>query len=404
MRSRIFALFALCGLLFTAIPSLSVLNLSPVVAHADSGHDDNVRSARVQGYLVAVPVTSTLPLTVQVQTPNVGLVNVLVTANTKIAFRYGGTASLDALNANDVLLVVGPRLVGGTLTASSIEDLSQQQGDTYFEGIVTGAGANTVTTVVQRTWGRYNPLMYGQSVLLPIGANTVIVSGTLIVTGTVGMSLFSPNERVYANGIYSRANNGFTSVSHVRILPALPPHLYRETLRGFIASAPISTSAGMMFSVQTLARGVYTITDDAQTVVTRRYGGHTTSAALMQNDVVDVVAMVPALTMTSVTASAVRDWSIQSRYTGLVGRVLAVGPTSISVIVQNTDHYAPFDIGQNMVLPVSATTQVVSGTTTLTGSLALPTPIQLGQRVYAYGVFNRVSQMFESATFLKVLP
>lgn len=373
-------------------------------AQAAAVQSGRARLVRIQGYLVASPITTTAPLTVQVQTPNLGLVTVTVTPNTRIVLRFGGLGQVGALSVNDVLNVTGQELERGAMTATVITDLSLQQSDTFFEGMITSVGGNVASTIVQRTWGGHNPFSYGQNVALPVGATTDIISGTTIVTGTAGMSLLSANERVYASGLYNRAGNMFSSVSRIRILPAQPPHLYREILRGFIATAPISTSAGMVFSLQTLDRGAYTVTVPMQAVVTRRYNGHTTASVLLMNDVVDVTSMVTSSSVTMLTARAVHDISIQAAYTSLIGRVLAVTPTSLSVIVQRNVRYSPFDIGQNLVLPVGPSTKVISGTTTITGSLALPQPVLVGQRVYAYGVFNRISQSFETAAVIRVLP
>lgn len=167
--------------------------------------------------------------------------------------------------------------------------------------------------------------------------------------------------------------------------------------QGYLTAAPASTAAPTTLTVQTRYDGTITVT--SATTIVRHYYGPSELDELSANDVLQIQGTTTAPGM--VTATRIRDLSIQAAYTRLVGQVTAVTPTSVSVVVQR-DIYgrAPFVSGSNLTLPVGASTQVISGTTTTTGSTAA---ITVGARITALGVFDRVAHNFRETFRIRIL-
>ncbi len=169
--------------------------------------------------------------------------------------------------------------------------------------------------------------------------------------------------------------------------------------QGYLTAAPASTAAPTTLTVQTRYDGTITVTVTSATTIVRHYYGPSELDELSANDVLQIQGTTTAPGM--VTATRIRDLSIQAAYTRLVGQVTAVTPTSVSVVVQR-DIYgrAPFVSGSNLTLPVGASTQVISGTTTTTGSTAA---ITVGARITALGVFDRVAHNFQETFRIRIL-
>ena len=168
--------------------------------------------------------------------------------------------------------------------------------------------------------------------------------------------------------------------------------------QGYLTAAPASTAAPTTLTVQTRFDGVITVTVTPATVIVRHYNGPSGLDELNANDVLQIQGTTTAPGM--VTATRIRDLSIQAAYTRLVGQVTAVTPTSVSVVVRRDIPGAPFVTGSHLTLPVGASTQVISGTAATTGSTAA---ITVGARITALGVFNRVAHNFQETFRIRIL-
>lgn len=178
------------------------------------------------GYLVSAPTSLTAPTTLSYQTRYKGLLTVNVSTSTQIVRRYNGASELDELSANDQLQVWG-KLTGTTLVATRIKDTSIQDAWTRFVGRVLTVSPSSVS-VIDLHNVRHDPrkdkMMKdghwvfgpGAHLTLPIGASTVVISGTTTMTGT--SSLISVGQRIVALGTVNRNTHNFTETARVRIL------------------------------------------------------------------------------------------------------------------------------------------------------------------------------------------
>ncbi len=180
--------------------------------------------------------------------------------------------------------------------------------------------------------------------------------------------------------------------------PARGLHARHPGYDGYLTAAPASTTAPTTLNVQTRYHGLIAVTVTASTRIIRRYGAASGLDELNANDVLQIQATTTA--PGTVTATRIRDLSIQAAYTRLVGKVTAVTPSAVSVVVQRDARRAPFLPGSNLTLPVGASTQVISGTTTTTGSTGT---IAAGDRVIALGVFNSVAHNYQSTFRIRVI-
>lgn len=348
-----------------------------------------------QGYLTAAPVTTTAPVSLTIQTPYNGQVGVSVTPSTRIIRLYGGPSGLDELSANDVLQVRGATTAPGQVTATWIRDLSIHARYGRLIGLVTGVTSSTVSVVAQRD--PHTPFVSGENVTIPVGASTEVISGTSVITGSTAD--ISTGNRIVALGVYNNNSRTFQSTFRIRVLgTVVRPH--RAAYTGYLTAAPVTTTAPVSLTIQTPHNGQVTVAVTPSTKIVRRYNGASSLDELSANDVLQVRGVTSAAG--TITATWMRDVSIQAAYTRLVGQVTAVTPNSVSVVVQRDETgRSPFIVGQNVTLPVGASTQVISGTTTTTGSTGGIAP---GNRIVALGVYNRIGNTFQSTFRIRVLP
>lgn len=355
-----------------------------------------------QGYLTATPPSTSAPTTLTIQTPNRGQISASVTSSTKIIRLYGAASGLDELSANDVLQVRGTTTAPGAVTATWIRDISIHAAYGRLAGVVTAVNTavtpNTVSVVVRRD--PHTPFVYGQNVTIPVDPSTQVVSGTTTVTGSAG-SLAAGN-RIVALGVYNNNSRTFQSTFRIRVLGtgSVKPHPVNYT--GYLTAAPVTTTAPVSLTIQTPHDGLVTVAVDANAKIVRRFNGASDLDELGVNDILQVrgVTIAPGV----VAATVIRDTSIQEAYTRLVGLVTAVNtavtPNTVAVVVQRDARRSPFRYGQNVTLPVGSSTQVISGTTTTTGSAA---SITVGERITALGVFDRIANTFQSTFRIRVL-
>ena len=361
------------------------------------------KAVKIQGYLTAAPSATTGTVTLTVQTRYHGQISVVVNANsaspTKIVRRYNGASALDEMSANDVLQVTGTTVTTTTINATYIKDMSIQVAYTRLAGMVTAVSSNAVAVVAEKQKGKA-PFASGENIRLPIGAGTEVISGTSVVTGTT--STLAVNDTVLALGVYNRVGHKFNSTFRIRILKhALPkPQGNGHLLDGYLVSAPATTTAPTTLTVQSRYYGVFTVSVSSSTTIVRRYGGASGLDEFSPNDVLHIVGTVgPNHTF---TASKITDVSIQAKYTRLVGQVTAVTPSSVSVVV-GVDRLAgrtPFQSGENVTLPVGASTQVIAHGSVSRGSTSA---ITMGAHITALGIFNRVQHTFDTTFRIRVL-
>src|SRR2546421_12984217 len=107
MRARLTSMAAVIAAAF-----LGLVALGPALSVAQAASPARSAVNVYQGTLTAVPTSLSAPATLTVQTPHRGLVNVLVTANTRMVRRYYGASGLDEGSVNDVLPGSEERRVG----------------------------------------------------------------------------------------------------------------------------------------------------------------------------------------------------------------------------------------------------------------------------------------------------
>jgi len=320
---------------------------------------------------------------------------VSVTSSSKIIRLYGAASGLDELSANDVLQVRGTTTAPGAVTATWIRDVSIHAAYGRLAGLVTAVTPNSVSVVVGRD--PHTPFVYGQNVTIPVGPSTQVVSGTTTITGSVG-SLAAGN-RIVALGVYNNNSRTFQSTFRIRVLGTGSVQPHPVTYTGYLTMAPVTTTAPVSLTIQTPHEGQITVAVDASAKIVRRFNGASSLDELGVNDVLQVRGVTTAPGV--VAATLIRDTSIQEAYTRLVGLVTAVTPTSVSVVVQrDASGRSSFSYGQNLTLPVGPSTQVISGTTTTTGSTG---SIATGAQITALGVFNRIGHGFQSIFRIRVL-
>lgn len=383
MQTRLIGGMAVLALLCASM-ALAVAT-SPATAQAAMVH-----SATLQGYLVTEPVTTTAPVTLTVQTRSSGVVQVAVSSATSIVRRYGATSSLDELGANDVLQIRGQKTGPNTFTASLVRDLTLQAAYTRLTGLVTTVSPTSVSVVVQKD-ANHSPFVVGANMTLPVGASTEVMSGTTVQTGTT--TLITAGSEVVALGVFDRISHGFNATFRIRVTGPVAHKGGNPTdYDGYLVTVPATTTLPVNLTVQTLHRGVITVTVTTGTSIVRKYGAPSSVDEFSANDVLHIVgAPTTAGDPHAITATSIRDESIQAAYTRVVGQVTAFTTTSVSVVVQHdmTGH-SPLIAGQSLTLPIGTSTKI-------TGTLAN------GVQVVALGVFNTASHTMMSTFRIRVL-
>lgn len=346
----------------------------------------------LQGYLIAAPLTTTVPVVLLVQTRTQGIYQVAVSSTTRVVRRYGALSGLDELAANDVLQIHGQKTGSGAFTATLIRDNTLQAADTRLVGLVTSVSATSVSVIVEKDLKGQAPFSVGTNMTLPVGATTTVISGTTIQTGTT--TLLTAGAEVLALGTFDRISHSFTAIFRLRVTkPATSPGTGTSTTYdGYLVTAPVTTTLPVNLTVQTLHRGVITVTVTAVTTLVRKYGAPSGLDEFSANDVLHIVgAPVTAGQPQTIVARSLRDESIQAAYTRVVGQVTSVSATAVTIVVRkDTTGHSPLIPGQNLVLPLSSSTKV-------TGTLAI------GARVTALGVFNTNQHLMLSTARIHVM-
>ncbi len=210
----------------------------------------------------------------------------------KFLRKYGSTMAITDIQTGDTLNVQGA-VSGTNITATSIRDMSQQQKNASFSGSVSSVNGGSFVLASKNR-----------------GAQTVNTdsSTTFKELGqtSVSMSNITTGENVDVSGVWdSTASTVAASVVTIVVKT--------ETITGTLTSI-----SGTTLTVTSSGTSSTTYTVDASSVkkIARRYGASTTLSELQVGDSLQVRGLVNG---DNVTASTVRDMSLQARSGHLCG-------------------------------------------------------------------------------------
>jgi hypothetical protein len=267
-------------------------------------------------------------------------------------------------------------------------------------------------------------------------ALTVTASATTVAAGgtiTVTCSNFIPQEVVVLrlSGVGHLVATGRVAASGTALVPVVIPATaaagrHTLTVLGLRSQRLVTISilvqpatgtpapqvhplaftgqlTGMNGSLLTVAVGAqtYTVEVSSSTTIVRLYNGPSALDELSPGD--RLVITGTFVTPNTVAATWIKDTSIQRAWTRLSGKVIAVAgtslPASVLVTAVRDRLSAPFTVGQNILVTVGATTQVIApaatGTAVQTGTTAVATlAASTGKVVTVLGTYDRVHQSF----------
>jgi hypothetical protein len=259
-------------------------------------------------------------------------------------------------------------------------------------GQVTGVSATSVSVVVQKDMTAHSPFPVGSNMALPMGATTQVISGTSVQSGTT--ALITMGSEVVALGVFDRISHNFASTFRIRVMGPVAPKTggNPDDYDGYLVTVPATTTLPVTLTVQTLYRGVITVTVTGVTTIVRKYGAPSNLDEFSAGDVLHIVgAPLTAGDPHTITARSIRDISIQVAYTRVVGQVTSVTATAVAVVVRrDVKSHSPLIPGQNLMLPIGASTKV-------TGTLVV------GARIMALGVFDTAHHTMASTSRIRVL-
>jgi hypothetical protein len=268
----------------------------------------------------------------------------------KVTRKFGGTMQLTDIQTGDSLSVRG--LVDGTnVTASAIRDMSQQQRNGTFSGTVSALSGASFTIQSRSR-----------------GSQTVNTDSTTIFnkngqTDSNGISDISVGSTVTATGLWDNTQNTIAATKVNLIIRT-------QTTTGIFSSysGDIITMTGVNSSSTT-----YTV--DATTAkLIRRYGAPMQFTDYQAGDTLSVRGTVNG---TNITASSVRDESLQAHNGTFVGSVTSINGSSF--VIQSTSR------GSQTVNTSSTTVFRMGSTPSSMSSLAV------GQTVTVTGVWDRTN-------------
>ena len=363
-------------------------------------------------------------VTSQAIRPNVSTVNpcgsllpVYLTATTKIQRLYNEASSLVELSQGDALVITAT-LVNTQFTASLVVDTSIHL--PTVSGTVASITANgNLTNVVITVTGSSGGFAKGSQVTLPLmnsgSPNCSAPSGnqlpcTTIQTQSGTTNGYNPGElavsqAVSAIGVYNLQLGRFVDITNVKASAITPPRPIKVRLDGTLAANPTQVTAPVVLCLRvsrvlpntapnaatTCPSGQLAVSIAGSTKIVRRYYGGSGLDQLSQGDSLQVTG---TLANGLVTASMVRDLSIQEAYSSLVGTVGFVNfhnPQYFTVrVTRDEGRHSPFRDHSNLVIYVNSNTQIV----TSSGTTNQITVLNPGQTVTVLGVYNRHRHAF----------
>ncbi|HXT37852.1 MAG TPA: hypothetical protein VN837_19940 [Chloroflexota bacterium] len=366
----------------------------------------------------AIVVTSqAIRPNVQTVNPCGSLLPVYVTADTKIQRLYNEASSLMELSQGDALTITAT-LVNAQLTASLVVDTAIHL--PTVNGTVASITANgNVTNVVITVTSSSGGFAKGSQVTLPLmnsgSPNCTAPSSsqlpcTTVQTASGTTNGYNPGELVVSQavsaiGVYNLQLNRFVDITSVKGSSITPPRPVKVRLDGTLAANPAQLTAPVVLCLRvnrvlpnaapnvatTCPSGQLAVSISSSTKIVRRYYGASGLDQLNQGDSLQVTGV---LANGLVTASLVRDLSIQEAYTSLVGTVGFVNfrsPQYFTVrVTRDEGRKSPFRGRSNLVIYVNSNTQIV----TSTGTTNQITVLNPGQTVTVLGVYNRHRHAF----------
>ena len=171
-------------------------------------------------------------------------------------------------------------------------------------------------------------------------------------------------------------------------------------LSGTLLGLPASLTAPTTMTVQSKGT-TYTVDITTSTTLVRRFNGASALDELAVNDQLTVFGQLDSSSNT-ITATRIKDLSIQAAYTRMAGQVTAVSAAgaapSLTVTVLKDSSHSPFSPGPSYTLPIGPSTRVTAHGSTVSGSL---NGIVAGEQVTALGVFDRTNRNFVSVARIR---
>ncbi|MDR3643351.1 MAG: DUF5666 domain-containing protein [Candidatus Doudnabacteria bacterium] len=268
----------------------------------------------------------------------------------KIVRKYGAVMAVADIQTGDALSVVGV-VTGTNISAKIIRDNSQQQRNATFSGTVSSVnGGSFILETKQR------------------GSQTVYTSSTTVFKerglASVGINNVTAGENVTAFGIWDSASNTVTA-SRVTVV------IKTGTIAGTLTAVNGTT---LTVTAPSSSSTVYTV--DASNVkrIDRRYGASTDLGALQVGDTLSIRGNINGM---NVTATTVRDMSLQARSGTFVGTVSALNGNSFNLASKARG---------NQIINLTATTIFRQGAASTSAS-----SLAVGETVTVSGVWDRTN-------------
>jgi len=270
--------------------------------------------------------------------------------NAKILRKYGATMTVADMQTGDSLSVVGT-VSGTSITAKTIRDNSQQQKNGTFSGTVSSvSGSSFVLASKQR----------GNQTINTDSTTKFKESGQT----SVSMSNVAVGENITTSGLWD-STNSTVAATNVTIV------VKNEYVTGTLTAI---NGTSLTLTASTSSATVYTVDASNIKKVLRRYGADTTLSALQIGDTLQVRGIV---NVDNVTASTIRDMSLQARSGTFTGTLSAINGTSFTL--QSKDR------GAQTINTTASTTFRLGTASTSMSSLAV------GQTVTLSGVWDRTN-------------
>jgi len=178
-----------------------------------------------------------------------------------------------------------------------------------------------------------------------------------------------------------------------------------NTALGGVLQAGFGVTAPTTLMVQSPKHGLVSVLVTSSTKLVRRYNGTSALDEFSPGDNLSVAGVMSGTT--AMTATLVKDNTIQKAFTRNVGSITAISPsttsgmTQISVQVLHDSRVKgqnPFHVGATITFTVASALTV----TLADGSAGTVANLSTGMTIVSLGVFNRHSQSFDSISHIRV--
>ena len=179
-----------------------------------------------------------------------------------------------------------------------------------------------------------------------------------------------------------------------------------NTALGGALQAGFGITAPTTLMVQSPKHGLVSVLVSSSTKLVRRYNGQSALDEFSPGDNLSVVGVMSGTT--AMTATLVKDNTIQKAFTRNVGSITALSPsassgmTQISVQVLRDSRVKsqnPFRIGSTITFTVASAMTV----TLANGSAGTVASLSTGMTIVSLGVFNRHAHTFDSVSHIRVV-